>query len=461
MTQLFQTVLSLSGWPAYLLIGLLAAGESAAFLGLVLPGEAALLLGGVLASQGRVSLPVMLVVAVLAAVVGDSIGYEVGRRGGPALRRSRLGRLVGEKRWTEGQRFLVRWGGPAVLLGRWVGLLRALVPSLAGMGNMPYRKFLLWNAAGGTLWATVVVLLGYTAGAQYGRVAHLFGQGSALLGGVAVVVLVVVLIVRYQHTHGSRFIPWHLVHLLRQRFTVRPLSRARRLDPTQAVSQTLIRGGAVALVAGIAFAGVLGSVIGGAGLATWDQPVLRFLALHRSSDATSLARAVTLLGSAAVAVPITLGLAVLWWRRSRRSGVLLVVAVLGSGAITGAVKLLTGRDRPTLPLAIDGAEHGFAFPSGHSLTAMTLYGTLSYLAVQHLRPRPHRTWVVAGLLLTAMAVALTRLYLGYHWLSDVLGSWTLALLWLSTVITADRVVALRARGAAGSSVAPLVTGFAK
>ncbi|TBR17931.1 MAG: DedA family protein, partial [Chitinophagaceae bacterium] len=135
MSRVVDAVLSLSGLPAYALVGLLAAGEAAAFVGLFLPGEAALLLGGVLASQGRVSLPIMIAVAVVAAIVGDSIGYEIGRRGGPALKRSRLGRVVGPERWAKGEAFLERRGGPAVFFGRWVGLLRALVPSLAGMGR--------------------------------------------------------------------------------------------------------------------------------------------------------------------------------------------------------------------------------------------------------------------------------------------------------------------------------------
>ena len=151
MSKVVDAVLWLSGLPAYGLVGLLAAGEAAAFVGLFLPGEAALLLGGVLASQGRVSLPVMIAVAVVAAIVGDSIGYEIGRRGGPAFKRSRLGRMVGPERWAKGEAFLQGRGGPAVLLGRWVGVLRALVPCLAGMGRMPYRRFLAWNALGGLL----------------------------------------------------------------------------------------------------------------------------------------------------------------------------------------------------------------------------------------------------------------------------------------------------------------------
>lgn len=175
IAHLLTSVLSLSGIGAYLVVGGLALGEAAAFLGLVLPGETALLYGGVLAGRGNVSLPVMLAVAITAAAVGDSIGYEFGRRVGPSLRQSRAGRWVGETRWARAERFLARRGGSAVLLGRWVGLLRALVPTLAGMGRMPYRTFLLWNVAGGITWASTLVGLGYAFA----------GSVSALVGAVA------------------------------------------------------------------------------------------------------------------------------------------------------------------------------------------------------------------------------------------------------------------------------------
>ena len=136
ITQFVDQILSLSGLPAYVLVALLAGGESAFLLGLVIPGETSLLLGGVLASQGQVDLGTMLLVAITAVIVGDSIGYELGRHGGPRLRASWLGRRVGPDRWTRGESFLNRRGGAAVLLGRWVGILRALVPSLAGMAAL-------------------------------------------------------------------------------------------------------------------------------------------------------------------------------------------------------------------------------------------------------------------------------------------------------------------------------------
>jgi membrane-associated protein len=184
LTHLLAAVLSLSGWPAYLVVGGLALGESAAFVGLVLPGETALLYGGVLAGRGNLSLPLLLVVAAVAAVAGDSIGYELGQRVGPPLRSSRAGRWIGEPRWARAEQFLQRRGGPAVLLGRWVGLLRALVPTLAGMGRMPYRRFLPWNVVGGITWAGTIVLLGYGfAGSVTALVGAMTGAGMVLTVG--------------------------------------------------------------------------------------------------------------------------------------------------------------------------------------------------------------------------------------------------------------------------------------
>lgn len=147
----------------YLVAGLLAFGEAAILIGVVAPGETALLIAGVFCNPhyGRLVLPAMIAVGVVAAVGGDSVGYEFGRAFGPSLRGSQLGRWVGEHRWAKVDRFLHRHGGKAVLIGRMTALLRALTPSLAGMSGMRYRTFLTWNAIGGLIWAPGCVLLGY------------------------------------------------------------------------------------------------------------------------------------------------------------------------------------------------------------------------------------------------------------------------------------------------------------
>lgn len=137
--------------------------EAAILVGMVLPGETALLVAGVFCNPkfGHLRLEIMIPLAVVAAIAGDSVGYEFGRKFGPALRRSRLGEWVGEHRWAKVDGFLHKHGGKAVFLGRLTALLRALMPSMAGMSGMRYRTFLLWNAIGALIWAPGCVLLGY------------------------------------------------------------------------------------------------------------------------------------------------------------------------------------------------------------------------------------------------------------------------------------------------------------
>ena len=147
----------------YVIAGALCFTEAALLVGMVLPGESALLVAGVFCNHryGQLNLWVMCVVAAVCAVAGDSVGYEFGKKFGPALRRSRLGNWVGEHRWAAVDGFVHRHGGKAVLLGRLTAVLRALMPSMAGMSGMRYRTFLTWNALGGVVWAPGCVLLGY------------------------------------------------------------------------------------------------------------------------------------------------------------------------------------------------------------------------------------------------------------------------------------------------------------
>lgn len=204
MSSVVDTVLGgLSGWTAYLIVGAIVFGEAAAFAGIVLPGETALLVGGALTATGRVSLPVLLAVAVAAAVLGDTTGYEIGRHFGPALRRSRLGRMVGESRWDRAEEFVGRRGGFAVAAGRWVGIARALVPALAGITRMPYGRFLVWNVLGGSTWAVAVICGGYLAGASWGRLAGVLGRTGSVAAAAVVAVAVVAALLRRRRRRSA------------------------------------------------------------------------------------------------------------------------------------------------------------------------------------------------------------------------------------------------------------------
>ena len=147
--------------PLFALLIFFAFAEAALFVGFILPGETSLLIGGVLAHAGVWNVWTFLVAAIIGAITGDSVGYEIGKHLGPRIKENAFGRFVGEKRWKLAQAIFDRYHGGAIFFGRAQALLRALVPALAGMNKVPYRKFITWNAAGGIVFSTIVVLLGY------------------------------------------------------------------------------------------------------------------------------------------------------------------------------------------------------------------------------------------------------------------------------------------------------------
>jgi membrane-associated protein len=184
-------LVALHGVVVYLIVGGLVLVEDALFVGFVVPGETAAILGGVAAGLGHVSLSLILVVVVLAAIVGDSIGYEIGHRLGPRLLDNRFLRHR-RHRVDRARNLLARRGGRAVFLGRFIAFFRAVIPALAGAANMPYRRFLAFNAAGGLVWGGGAVVAGYLAGNSYQVVEKYVGRGTAIaLAAVAVIALVV------------------------------------------------------------------------------------------------------------------------------------------------------------------------------------------------------------------------------------------------------------------------------
>jgi len=185
----------LSGLVAYLVVAALVFGETALFFGFVLPAEIAVVLGGVLASRGRVSLPLLMLIVVAAAISGPLIGYEVGRRMGGRVIGSRFLRRVSGT-VEKGASALNSRGAIAVLVGRFTAVLRALMPALAGTARMPYRTFVLYNAVGGVIWGIGYCLLGYLAGSAYAAVERQVGAGFAIAIAALVVAALVIWAVR-------------------------------------------------------------------------------------------------------------------------------------------------------------------------------------------------------------------------------------------------------------------------
>jgi membrane protein DedA with SNARE-associated domain len=202
LSRLVNQVLGSPPWLVYLIIALVVFAEDALFVGFVIPGETLAIIGGVTASLGHTSLAWVLVVVILAAIIGDSVGYEIGRLFGPKV----MGLKILERRrerLDSAQEFLRRRGGSAVFLGRWTAFFRAVMPALAGLSGMRYRVFLPWNAIGGIAWGATAVTAGYLAGESYHRVEKWLGRGAAGIVALIVVVAIVVWAVRRHRSQSS------------------------------------------------------------------------------------------------------------------------------------------------------------------------------------------------------------------------------------------------------------------
>ena len=191
LSFLLEKIQSLPGSLVYGLVVLLVFGEAALFIGFVLPGETAVIVAGVVASRGHVNVVLLCILVVVAAIAGDSVGYAVGAEYGHRL----LGLKILQSRRESLDRTLdalSRRGLTYVFIGRFTAFLRAVIPGLAGMSRLHYRRFLAANAAGALCWGVLYTLLGYFAGHALDSIEKYSGWAASGLLLLFVVIIVVV-----------------------------------------------------------------------------------------------------------------------------------------------------------------------------------------------------------------------------------------------------------------------------
>jgi undecaprenyl-diphosphatase len=215
----------------------------------------------------------------------------------------------------------------------------------------------------------------------------------------------------------------------------------------------------LALVSGLTagFAEVYDAVVEHDGVSGLDQPVLQLAIAERTPLLTPLVNGFTQLGGViGMTIIASLVTVVMVWRwRSRTPLVLMLIAVTGSLLMTGVGKAVVGRPRPALSDAVPPYEYAFSFPSGHALNSTVIAGLVAYLLLRRLTSRGARVTVVLLAAAWAVAMGLSRVYLGHHWLTDVIAAWALGAAWLALVITAHRLFLTVRR----SRAAPPGTGF--
>lgn len=385
MSHWFDTItLWLEANPQWLGLSIfvIACLECLAVAGILIPGTVVLFTLAVLAGSGALPLWQTLLLAYAGGLLGDLISYGLGRRFHQNIRR--LPVLRDHPQWLNGaENYFQRYGVVSLLVGRYIGPLRPMLPLVAGMLDMPFVRFALVSLLAAAGWAIAYMLPGWATGAAL-RLPLPEGFWSAagiVAAGIALMLLIVI--------HST---------LREQRW-------------------------ATAVAAGLSSALLLGLLLGWPYLSSFDQGLMALVQEQRSSAMDSLVLLVTGLANfgTQVAAGVLLTLLLLLCRR-QVAALFVASCMLGTALLNSGLKQLFARARPEVLLQ---PLDSFSLPSGHSSAAFALFLALGILAGRGASARTRLTWLLLACL-PALTIALSRVYLGVHWPTDVLAGALLA-----------------------------------
>jgi undecaprenyl-diphosphatase len=448
------TIADLVASYGYLFLIVLVGIES---FGIPLPGETALVVAAALAAQGRLDIWLVIASAAAGAIIGDNAGYWLGRIGGIALVR-RYGQKVGldDAKLDRVHTFFERHGPKTVFIGRFIALLRSWAAAFAGVARMPYGTFTLYNALGGITWAGIFGALGYTFGRNLPKLERYVGQISLALVLFATLGVVVVLAVRWFRDNGDRIGAvvggkWRQLASSPRFAGFRARHRrlwsfvAARFARGEYLGLHLTIGFVVSIAALWVFGAVTEDVVHRDPLTAVDLQAAMWLRAHALPMVDRIAMIVSATGSPAAMAVLAVVVAVML--AYRRSWIVLagwIAAFAGGGALDLALKLVIHRPRPTgATTFLYGGS--FSFPSGHAMGSLIGYGMLAYLLIARWPwARRHQAGVLIVTFVLVLGIGLSRLYLGVHFLSDVIGGYAAGAVWLTACVTGIEI-ALRQR----------------
>ncbi len=411
------------GWLAATLFAV-AFVESLAIAGVIVPGVALLFGAALLAGKTGMPVPEALLWAGLGAVAGDGVSFALGR-----LFTGRLDRVWPFTRYpgiiASGEQFFRRHGGKSVIIGRFIGPVRPVIPLIAGALMMPWKRFLAFNIGSAIGWAPVYILPGYLVGSalalQFRPPPHFYPVLGVSLGALTLVYLLLFRVQLRLRSHG-RFYQWLQRRMARYTATHKfwRLYSSERPDrggefPLASFSLAL---GAGALFLIWTLLATQGTLQGFNELASeW------FMALrHPVLDPAFVV--ITLAGDPPVLLVGTLlAIAGLTFRGYYAAAIHCLLAAVITVAAIWSLKQLTGIDRPDL---VNLPPRSGAFPSGHTAGATVFFAMAAAFIAREYRGQ-HRWQIYLLLSLPMLLSALSRLYLGVHWFTDVIGGLLLGL----------------------------------
>jgi membrane protein DedA with SNARE-associated domain/membrane-associated phospholipid phosphatase len=445
----------LSHWVAhygYFMVALFLLIEGA---GVPVPGETALVTAAALAGRGTLSIGGVIIAGCIGTIAGGHAGYWLGARGGTPFI-ARYGRWIRltPPRLEKTHRFFEQHGAKTVMLGRFVAFLRSFVGIFAGVSRMPLRVFATYNALGGSIWVVTFSVLGYVFGRNLPRLVHYIGRVSLLLAILIAVVAGVVILWRWFGKNRGTVVA-SLDEQWERATTTGRMDKMRTRHPRlykvitgefareEYLTVHLLIGFAVSLAIIGIFASITETIVDNSPLTRFDVTVAARLHESVAPSALRLFSFLSSLGGRGAMTLLLFGGAMIY--AIRRRGLELVgwcAAFIGGALLDATLRFVVRRSE--LPFAdVVLIDWGTGLASGHALGVLVGYGMLAYLVSSVLRRASTRT--VVAVLATAMVVAITisRLYLGQHYISDASAGLAAGLLWLTTCISGIEVARQR------------------
>ncbi len=408
---------------------IISLSESLAVVGLLVPGVVMMTAIGAMMGAGVLPFWGTLIWAILGAIAGDGISYWLGHHYHEHLRDfwpfNKFPVLL-----KRGEKFFENHGGKSIIFGRFVGPVRPMIPVIAGMMDMPPRRFLIFNILSAIAWAPLYSLPGILIGVSLGTLSPEVARRIVLLILIILLILWIlyVLLLKigvwigniisnilakwWRNWQQSNRLPW--LHKI--------LATAQGTEEGQLGTALLF------IIFGTAFIAIAYNVYEGIGIAKWNEPVYQLLRPLYNDQVVNWATLITGLGQASILLPVAavVGLWLLW--KKRYIAMFCWLGTIGAGEATGyLLRSIVAMPRPE---GLVKLSHEFSFPSGHCLTATLVYG-LAAAFIQHAVAKNHRwiPWAICIPLI--LIICISRVYLGAHWFTDILGGVTLGAAFVS------------------------------
>ena len=455
-----ETLYDLIGTYGYLIVFLLVGIES---LGIPLPGETALITAAAFAALGRLNIAVVIASSAAGAIIGDNAGYWIGKKGGIAIVH-KFGRYVrlDESKIARMHEFFEKHGAKTVFLGRFISLLRCWAAVLAGVANMPYGTFMLWNALGGVGWSVIFGSLGYIFGKNLPRLEHYIGQATMAAALLTALVVGLGLLARW-FVRNRATVSARMSERWKEAATDPRLAQFRshhqrlwgyvagRFARGEYLIIHLTFGFVLSAIVLWLFSSITEDIIHHDPLTRFDLGLASWMHRHESQAAYQFFHDVSLVGSPLVigvlAIVVALILIV------KREWIILsgwLAAFYGGGLLGRLLEAFVQRPGMHRREAIFGGTLGL--PTGHAMGSLIGYGLLAYLLVGFVvKRRSAQTAIVTAAAALIGAIGFSRLYLGALYFSVMIGVYAAGVVWLATCITGIEI-ARRQRPLSGSEV---------